>query len=163
MAHDGDRHRHDVVGNRERQVLSDQAPRLVRDGHRERYREQALPQKDKVRRAPSDVRGGSRRHRRMGGAERRRVVEPVADHQNLLAGRSERVDARHFLAGRHAAAEGNAECDGDTRDRRLAVTGNDLHGQAILLQLGNGDGRVDPQRVLEAEAGHQLTVPCQND
>ena len=57
----------------------------------------------------ADIGGGGRRHRDIGSAQRRRIVEPVADHQHAVTGLPERIDVRDLVGRPCAGREGQAE------------------------------------------------------
>ena len=113
MAHDRDRHRDDVVGDGKRKVLPNQPAGVSRDGDRLRHRGQALAQEHQIGGVTSDVRRRGRRHRCMRGRQRRRIVQPVTDHQDLSAGGFKRRDVRDLAAGQYGREVGHAEFRGD--------------------------------------------------
>ena len=75
MAHDGDRHRDNVVRDGKGKVLPNQPAGVSRDGDRQRHRGQALAQEHQVGGVTSDVRRRSRRHRCMRRRQRRRIIQ----------------------------------------------------------------------------------------
>ena len=73
-----------------------------------------------------------RRQRDIGRGQRRRVVEPVADHQHPAPARRPSASSRARLAGGRAAGlpVGDAELAGDPPHRRLAVAGQQRHARS---------------------------------
>src|SRR3546814_19118768 len=89
--------RDSVVEEREREILPCEPACPERDLKRKRHRREAVTEEDKVRRAAPHVGSARRRHRDVGGRNRRRVVEPL-DQKSVVLG--EGVTVRVNLGSR---------------------------------------------------------------
>ena len=152
MAENGDRQRDRIISNRESEVLPDQPPGLARHRDGERHRLQALAKEHEIGGVAADVRGGRRRHRDMGGGERRRVVQAIAHHQHLASRGGERGEPRGLVARQDPGLEAlDAELGGELPNRAGLVAGDDLDIEAGLRQLRDRFRRAGANLVLEAK------------
>ena len=102
LAEDRQRDDKGVVAGGERQILADEAAGVPGDVDRLRHGRQAFPQEDEIGGVAADIGRRCGRHRDMGRGKRGRVVQSVADHQDLPPGCRERGDARDLPARRDA-------------------------------------------------------------
>ena len=78
-------------------------------------------QKNEIRRVAPDIGRRGRGHRDMRGDKGRRVVDAIADHQNLASLVFQGADARGLVPGSILASVGNLEGFGDRPYRVIAI------------------------------------------
>ena len=141
--------------------ISRPALRATRRG--ERHGRQALAQEDEVGGVAADIGGRGRRHRHMRGAQRRRVVEAVADHQHLVARRRSSCDAAATLSAgqqrRRVAVDAERRGHVAARLPRCRPTASRRHRPRAASSATVSRG-IGAQRVLEDEGGDLIAV-CQ--
>ena len=154
MAADGNRHRDEVVADRQSEVLAHQRAGVAGDLQRIRNRRQAFVHEDETCRGAADVGSTCRRHRDVGSGKGGRVVQAVADHQDRATLAPQRLDAGDLLGRQEGGSEAlDAEAGGESGNRRRAVARQDLDRQSLALQAGHCRGGPRTDGALQPEAG----------
>ena len=95
----------------------------------------------------------------VGGGERGRVVDAVADHRHGFAGGFEFLHFGGFVARAHVA---EGVCDtqlfGDVFDRALVVAAHDVNVDAVFFQTAYGFGGVGFQCVGKCECADRSVI-----
>ncbi len=143
---------HGVVGQREAQILADAPQRRARQ--REAVRHGAEPGRahHQVRGLQRHVRAARHGHAHVGGGQRRRVVDAVADHGDALAALAKLCHAGHLrLGGQLGLAGVDAGPRRGDGHRRRVIAREQNHALAQGPQPGDGLARVRAGRIDQAD------------
>ena len=174
IAENRDRHRNDVIERRKPEIASIR-PLALRAARSHRKPATAARRGRPRRPGPRKMRRRNRRDRDIGGRERRRVVETVADHQHMPSGLTQGLQPRDLVGGLEPGGEGgNPELARDFLDRLAPVAGEDLDREARLesrATISRASGRRacrtaktttrwGPRNAISEASGQRLATPA---